>query len=67
MDATECIIECIKNLPLGIIETVPNKEENSNKNASSNKNMNKNSTNRNSTNADDCFGGKDDYDESDRY
>jgi hypothetical protein len=29
--------------------------------------ISKNSTNCNSKNADDCYGGKDDYDESDRY
>lgn len=41
----------------------------SNKNSSKNSysNKNKNSTNCNSQNADDCYGGKDDYDESDRY
>ena len=41
----------------------------SNKNSSKNSysNKNKNSTNCNSKNADDCYGGKDDYDESDRY
>ena len=47
------------------------KEENQSKNrnstSNSGSNKNKNSTNCNSKNADDCFGGKDDYDESDRY
>ena len=47
------------------------KEENQSKNrnstSNSGSNKNKNSTNCNSKNADDCYGGKDDYDESDRY
>lgn len=35
--------------------------------SSKEENQSKNSTNCNSKNADDCYGGKDDYDESDRY
>ena len=65
----------VKILRMDSIQENQSKNRNSTSNSGSNKNSSKNSysnksknsTNCNSKNADDCYGGKDDYDESDRY